>query len=315
MPTEMQSVNELEESLGKTASYRTVFFHGKINGKGVKEHVCRIVAELMENSDCYMTDVLISATNFLETYGCGRDMNCFKLCLRDWSADIEEEPALHRYVSMRADNPDSYADILCVLFWYTMTLWKKETFLKFLTNRYQNGISNQWDFSLDRVILCADRGFEKTIFKTEIVEKNGVKWLDVKVNFTPTAIRPHSPAWVSVVFKMIPPRDIQYFNSISFRLAPVIDVGMEDCGTEQVVVELKPERRDSVGHYSKPFVLKDEPIVGVINLREVQRARSEYVEEFEELCFVVNLNDLTGVESDDVTKLKGHFRISQIRLN
>jgi len=123
-----------------------------------------------------------------------------------------------------------------------------------LSGGYKNGVAEEWNFDLERVGMYADCGKEKTIIHTSIVEKHGIKWLDIQIDFSPNLIRPEIPVWCSVVFKMRPPRDIRYFNALSFRIFPINEFegkeGQKHCGIEQVMVEVKPENHWQIRHHS-----------------------------------------------------------------
>ena len=316
IPEEMESMWSFMEKIGDTDKYRSGFFNGNLTQRGLPDKIEKILNELREEPDFYINSIVEMTTVFLQTYGKNsRENDCFKMCLDELRPEIEQETVLHHYVAARENNRDSYADILAILYLYATTLWKKDVFLKFLGTRYQNGVSEEWSFDVERAEFYADCGFEKTIFQTSIVEQNGVKWLDVKVNLAPTLIRPTIPKWCSVVFKMRPPRDIRYFNSITFRVCPVAEEGEDDCGIEQIVVEVKPEDTARLKHYPKAFCLQNNPVVENLSLKEVEKFNPEILRQFNELCFVVNSNNLTGLASDDPKKLRGHFRIAQIRLN
>ena len=316
IPDDLEAAWALEDKLEETASYRSSFFNGNTTRRGLDDKIEKILAELREDPNHFINEITASATVFLESYGKNTTEDCFQKCLSEWNEDLKEEQVLKRYVAAREGNPDSYADILAVLYLYTLLLWRKETYLKFLADRYQNGVSEEWNFDLERAEIYADCGKEKTIFKTEIVERHGVKWLDVQMNFAPTIIRKELPNWASVVIKMRPPRDIRYFHSISFRVFPVTEDICKNtnsrCGIEQLVVEIKPEERDRIRHYAYPIDLKTGPQIVTIPLKNIN---PEILKQFEELCFVVNLNDLSGLESEDLKHLQGHFQLSQIRLN
>jgi len=316
IPDDLESAWVLEEKLEETASYRSIFFNGNTTRRGLNDKIDKILTELREDPNHFINEITVAATVFLESYGRDSDEDNFQTCLHEWKEDVKDEQILKRYIATREDNPDSYADILAVLYLYTMLLWRKETYLKFLTDRYQNGVSEEWNFDLERAEIYADCGKEKTIFQTDIVERHGVKWLDVKMNFAPTIFRKEIPNWASVVIKMRPPRDIRYFHSISFRIFPVAEETCENidskCGIEQLVVEIKPEDRDRIRHYAYPIDLKTGPQIVTIPLKNIN---PDILKQFEELCFVVNLNNLSGLESEDLKQLHGHFQISQIRLN
>ena len=316
IPADMESAWDLFDRLKETASYRSMFFTGNTDRRGLDEKIEKVMVEFQSDSDALFSEVLATATTFLESYGQGDSCERFKRCLNLLEPEIQSEPALNNYVASRKENPDSYADIFTVLYLYAMTLWKKSAFLKLLSTRYKNGASEEWTFDLKRVGLYADCGKEKTIFKTSIIEKHGIPWLDVQVDFSPNLIRPEIPNWCSVVFSMRPPRDIRYFNALSFRIFPVCDLdgsdGTKTCGLDRLMVEVKPENRWQIRHHTHPVEMKKGPQVGTIYLKDVN---PEILKQFEELCFVVNLNDLPGIETGNPESLRAHFQIAQVRLN
>lgn len=163
--------------------------------------------------------------------------------------------------------------------------------------------------------LYSDCGKEKTILKTSVIEKYGIKWLDVQVDFSPTPLRKEIPTWASVVYKMSPPRDIRHFQAITFRIFPIketFDGNTDgDCGIERILIEIKPEGRDQIRHYSYPINMKKGPQTICIPLENLN---PELLRQFEELCIVVNFNDLFRSDMEDSKLLHGHFRISQIKL-
>ncbi|MBR4411312.1 MAG: hypothetical protein IKT31_08320 [Firmicutes bacterium] len=309
MPKEMSSMMHLYEMLQDQPSYKSNFFKGKLDARGLTGASRDIVDELNRQPDSCMNQLTARCTFFLENWDKANGKS-FAKCLTEWAPHIDEESELSGYVSARKNNPDHYADILAVLYLYCTALWKRELFLSFLSQNFHNGVSEQWSFSLERAEFFADCGKEKTIFKTSVVEENGVQWLDVQMKFLPTVLRPEIPKWCSVVIKMKPARDIRHFHSILFRVEPVIDDGAADCGAEQLVVELHGEGR-RVADYHHPVSLEAGALVSV----PLQDVNPELLKQFEELCFVVNFNDLTGLEEDNPSVLGCHFRIAQIRIN
>jgi len=316
LPENLEFAQELYDSLKATASYRSMFFNGNMTRRGLNDKIEKIIVKLNTDFDSYVSEITASAATFLESYGNKKNGDWLKDCLNQWRTDIQEEAVLCNYISARENNPDSYADILAVLYLYTLTLWKKTAFLKLLAGKYKNGVSEEWTFDVERVGLFADCGKERTILETAVIEKNGTKWLDIRVNFAPNLIRPEVPNWCIFVFKMRPPRDIRYFHTLSFRILPVNEFesmdGQKHCGIEQVIIEVKPENRWQIRHHSHTVDLRKGPQYVNVYLKDVN---PEILKQFEELCFVVNLNDLAGVSSGNPEELKGHFRISQVRMN
>jgi len=127
-PANLESAWDLYDRLQETASYRSMFFTGNTARRGLDDRIEKILAELNENLDSYISEITATATTFLESYGRNREDDGFKCCLSLLQSDIQEEPVLNNYVSARKENPDAYADILCVLYLYALTLWKKTAF-------------------------------------------------------------------------------------------------------------------------------------------------------------------------------------------
>ena len=78
------------------------------------------------------------------------------------------------------------------------------------------------------------------------------------------------------------------------------------------MVEVKPENRWQIRHHTHPVEMKKGPQVGTIYLKDVN---PDILKQFEELCFVINLNDLLGIETGNPETLRAHFQIAQVRLN
>ena len=311
MPRDMNSLQMLYEILQGQPSYKSNFFKGKLDARGLSGAARDIVDELNRQPDGCMNQMTASCTFFLENWDNKANGESFAKCLTEWAPHIDEEPGLSGYIAARKNNPDHYADILAVLYLYCSTLWKRELYLRFLSENFRSGVSDGWGFGLERAEFFSDCGKERTVFKTEIIEENGVQWLDVKMKFAPGAIRPEVPKWASAVFRMKPPRDIRYFQSILFRVEPVIDDGASDCGASLLDVELHGEDRGIRDYHH--LVSLEHGHLESVPLKDVN---PELLKQFEELCFVIHLDHLTtGIEEDDPSLLGCHFRIAQIRIN
>ncbi len=309
IPEELYSLQNLYGLLQEQSSYKSNFFKGKLDARGLAGPVRDILDDLNENPESLMNQVTGRCAFFLEQWGRNKNSDVFAQCLAEWAAHIEEDSVLSSYISIRKSHPEYHADILAVLYLYCITLWKSDLFMQFLSAHYRDGMSDGWSLSVERAECFASCGKEATVVRTELQEEHGVKWLDVKMNFGPTRIRPELPDWASVVIKLQPPRDLRYYHSVMFQLDARAEEN-QGCGTRSLTLELHGADKNVPYEYRTVAMHAGRRTVSVM----LQDMNPDVLKQAAEICFVVNLCDL-NMEEDDPDLLHCHFRIAQIRLN